>query len=254
MRSLAQIRQKSRTHKRCYSRHVIPFLPVVHSLKRIGNTRAAFRERDGRVFPRSPRCYISALYNNSPTAHFWKLDFCAPGEIFLSSGRCTAMVSVFVIGRPFNRLRCIVCLSSGRSHFRNATSSYFTLGKISFRPFTDCLHFARDSDRSILNNGVIFANSIFGREMYFTSIKKKKRFRPNIPWKQMRNSSAIQCRDQSENRVSKFASCSNYLEPIRDPFHCDLFNYFMYEAVSTGLSPIGTAAVSIVKCTFVPAA
>lgn len=100
--------------------------------RRIGNTFTASRTRR-RAFPRSPM--LSVFYNSSSTAYTWKLDFCAPGEIFLSSGRRTAMASVFVIGRPFNRLKCIVLFSCGRSHFRASRSekSPFALRLFTFR-------------------------------------------------------------------------------------------------------------------------
>lgn len=55
-------------------------------VRRIG-TRAASRARR-RAFPGSPM--LSAVYNSTPAAHLWKLDFCAPGEIFFSSGRRVA--------------------------------------------------------------------------------------------------------------------------------------------------------------------
>lgn len=151
--------------------------------QRIGNTRATSRTRR-RAFPRSPM--LSAPYNSSPTAHSWKLDFCTPGEIFLSSGRRTAMASVFVIGRPFNSLRCIVCFSCGRSHFRrrNATSSsYFTLGKIPSRPLAIIYISHMIAEIGSLDNGVNFGEFNFRyakRNAYFTSIKKKEK-RKNSP-------------------------------------------------------------------------
>lgn len=46
------------------------------------------REHGGELFPGSPM--LSAVYNSTPAAHLWKLDFCAPGEIFFSSGRRVA--------------------------------------------------------------------------------------------------------------------------------------------------------------------
>lgn len=187
--ALPQIRRKS-TRKRCYSRHVIPFLPVVHSLKGLA-ILVRHREHGGEPF-RDRRCYRRP-YNSSPTAHSWKLDFCTPGEIFLSSGRRTAMASVFVIGRPFNSLRCIVCFSCGRSHFRRrdaTSSSYFTLGKIPSRPLTIIYISHMIAEIGSLDNGVNFGEFNFRyakRNAYFTSIKKKekKKFTEHVLRKQM---------------------------------------------------------------------
>lgn len=68
-------------------------------------TLVQHREHDTGLF-QDRRCYQWFIIASS-IAHSWKLDFCAPGEIFFSSGRLApraTMVSVFVIGRPIQPL------------------------------------------------------------------------------------------------------------------------------------------------------
>lgn len=97
------------THKQCYSRHVIPFLPVVRSLQGLAIPEQ-YREIGG-LF----RCYRRFII----------------ARVFVEIGfLCTRRNFPFyrdgfrLCHRPFNRLKCV-------SH--------------SEKPPFDCLHFAHDS-------------------------------------------------------------------------------------------------------------
>lgn len=102
-------------------------------VRRIG-THAASRARR-RAFPGSPM--LSAVYNSTPAAHLWKLDFCAPGEIFFSSGRRIERRDGFrLCHRPPIQpleMHCPFLRADGHiSVAVNATSPCSTLGKSLF--------------------------------------------------------------------------------------------------------------------------
>lgn len=101
----------------CYSRHVILFLPVVHSFEEL--VLVQHREHDGGPF-RDRRCYRRFIIARRPRT-LVEIGFLHAGRNFLffpGGASRAAMASVFVIGRPFNRLKCIVRSSCRRSHFR----------------------------------------------------------------------------------------------------------------------------------------
>lgn len=69
-------------HRQCYSRHVIPFLPVVRSLPGLAIPEQ-YRERDRRAFP-----MLSAIYNSSRTRGNW-ISVCARRNFpFYRDGFC----------------------------------------------------------------------------------------------------------------------------------------------------------------------
>ena len=107
-------------------------------VRRIG-TRAASRVRR-RAFPGTPM--LSAVYNSTPAAHLWKLDFCAPGEIFFSSERRIARRDGFrLCHRPPIQpleMHCPFLVNGRISVTVNAISSCPTFEKSLFRFLITC--------------------------------------------------------------------------------------------------------------------
>lgn len=152
---LPQIQRKY-THKQCYFRHVIPFLPVIRS--KAWQLHLSNAERDRRAFPRLPM--LSAIYNSWRTRGNW----------------------ISVRQEKFSFLsRSLPSLSStARSTAWNALSVSRIAPHVRKNPSFDCLHFAHGSwDQFSIT--WFWRNSIFNprRETYFTSPNPRRMSRGN---------------------------------------------------------------------------